>query len=315
MTNKRADIIQVDSGIYYLDPRSINSSNVSGVYLLVGDGVTLVETATTLVAPDILEAALEIGFQESDIRCAIVTHIHLDHAGGTGWLTRRLPHLRVYVHERGMKHLEDPSALIESARTVYGDLERIKAIHGEILPVPRENLFPVRNATLDIGVGHELQIIDAPGHAPHHLCVFDPESGCLFSGEALGHNHPEIGVLQPAVAPPGFNFEASKETIRKIRDLNPSTICFSQFGHRRDTSFVIDEAERQLQEYHDFVLARLKRGFRTEQIMDEIAELYLGKVLEAYPDVRKRHGEFLRSMLMSVVVGYEIYFRRSGKLS
>jgi glyoxylase-like metal-dependent hydrolase (beta-lactamase superfamily II) len=314
VTSGRAELVQIEDGIHYLDSRRVNATNVSGVYLLVGDGVTLVETATTLIAPDIVEAALQLGFQESDIRRAIVTHIHLDHAGGTGWLTSRLPHLGIYVHERGLRHLEDPSALIESARTVYGDLERIKAIHGEILPVPSENLFPVRDTTLDIGAGRQLQIIDAPGHASHHLCVFDPQSGCLFSGEAVGHNHPEIGVLQPAVAPPGFDFEASLQTIRRIRDLGPTTICFSQFGHRRDSSFVLDEAERQLQEYRDFVLARLQRGLSTEQIMDEIADLYLRDVLEAYPDVRKQHGEFLRSMLISVVVGYEIYFRRSGKL-
>jgi glyoxylase-like metal-dependent hydrolase (beta-lactamase superfamily II) len=315
MPLRRDALIRVGSHIYYLDSRRINSSNVSGVYLVIGDGITLVETATTPIAPYILEAALEIGFRESDIRRAIVTHIHLDHAGGTGWLVRRLPHLRVYVHERGRRHLEDPSALIDSARTVYGDLDRIRAIHGEILPVPGENLVPVTEAELDIGAGMNLAVVNAPGHASHHLCVFDPGSGCLFSGEALGHNHPEMGVLQPAVAPPGFDYDASKETIAKIRDLKPDTICFSQFGQRRDTSFVIEEVERQLDEYYEFILSKLTRGLDTQQIIDDVADLYLSKVPDVNPPAREDHAEFLRSMLMSIVVGYEIYFRRSGQLS
>jgi glyoxylase-like metal-dependent hydrolase (beta-lactamase superfamily II) len=315
VTIARDAVSQVESYVYYLDCRPINSSNVSGVYLVIGDGITIVETGTTLTAPYLLEAVRAIGFRESDIKRAIVTHIHLDHAGGTGWLVKHLPHMRVYVHERGLKHLEDPSALIESARTVYGDVDRIKAIHGEILPVARDHLVPVTDARLDIGAGIDLSIIDTPGHASHHLCVFDPGSGCLFSGEALGHNHPELSILQPAVAPPGFDLEASKETIGKLRDLNPSVICFSQFGQRRDASFVMEEAERQLEQYHDLILAKLKEGAGTRQIIGDIADLYLAQVPGVNARAREDHGEFLRSMLTSIVVGYEMYFRRSGKFS
>lgn len=315
MTIGSAELIQVGPGIHYLDSRRVNAGNVSGVYLLIGDGITLVETATTLMAPHIVEAAAAIGFQAADIKRAIVTHVHLDHAGGTGWLVNRLPELQVYVHERGLPHLHDPSRLIGSATAVYGGIDRITAIHGETLPVPMENLVPVTDAELDIGAGIELRILDAPGHASHHLCLFEPESGCLFSGEALGHNHPESGVLQPAVAPPGFDFEASVETIRKLQELHPRTICFSQFGQRSDASFVIQEAERQLQAYRRFILARLQQGLDTRRIVDDIEALYLGGAREAGPRERGDHSKFLRSMLTSIVVGYQTYFRRSRQLS
>jgi glyoxylase-like metal-dependent hydrolase (beta-lactamase superfamily II) len=220
----------------------------------------------------------------------------------------------VHVHERGLEHLHDPTRLIDSARAVYGGFDRVTAIHGDTLPVPRENLVPVTDADLDIGGGIHLRILDAPGHASHHLCVFEPDSGCLFSGEALGHNHPESGVLQPAVAPPGFDFEASKETIRKMRQLHPRTICFSQFGQRDDASFVIEEADRQLESYHHIILTRLKRGLDRQQIVDDIANLYLEGVLSADSPGSEKHDQFVRSMLMSIVVGYETYFRRSGQL-
>ena len=310
-----APLIQVGSRIYYLDSRRVNATNVSGVYLIIADGITLIETATTLIAPHILEAVLEIGFAEQEIRRAIVTHVHLDHSGGTGWLVERLPHLRVYVHERGLPHLRDPSRLIESASAVYGGSERVTAIHGETLPVPTENLVPVTDARLDIGDEIQLRILSAPGHASHHLCVFDPDSGSLFSGEALGHNHPESALLQPAVAPPGFDFEASKETIRRMRELEPRTICFSQFGQRQDAAFVIEEAERQLEVYHEFILSRLQQGLDTRQIVDEAVDLYLGSAQGVDSRTREQYDPFLRSMLVSIVLGYEAYFERSGQLS
>jgi glyoxylase-like metal-dependent hydrolase (beta-lactamase superfamily II) len=310
-----AQLIQVGSRVYYLDSRRVNATNVSGVYLIIADGITLIETATTLIAPHILEAVLEIGFAEEEIRRAVVTHVHLDHAGGTGWLVRRLPHLRVYVHERGLQHLHDPSRLIEGANAVYGGSERVTAIHGETLPVPRENLVPVTDARLDIGGEIELSILSAPGHASHHLGVFEPDSGSLFSGEALGHNLPESALLQPAVAPPGFDFEASKETIRKMRELEPRTICVSQFGQRQDAAFVIEEAERQLEVYHQFILTRLKQGLDTRQIVDEAVDLYLGSAQGVDPRTREQYDPFLRSMLGSIVLGYETYFRRSEQLS
>ena len=307
-------LIQVGPRIHYLDSRRVNSTNVSGVYLLIGDGITLIETATTLIAPRILEAAAELGFEEADIQRAIVTHVHLDHAGGTGWLVSRLPELRVYVHERGLRHLHDPSRLIGSASAVYGGADRVTAIHGETLPVPLENLVPVTDGELDVGAGMVLRILGAPGHASHHLCAFEPESGSLFSGEALGHNHPESGLLQPAVAPPGFDLEASRETIRRLRELDPRTICFSQFGQRGDACFVIEEAERQLEVYHRFILPRHEQGLETRRIADELADLLLGDAETAKPPGSEDHRGFLRSMLTSIVAGYQEYYRRSGRL-
>jgi glyoxylase-like metal-dependent hydrolase (beta-lactamase superfamily II) len=299
-------ISQFERNVYYLDSRKVNPYGVSGVYLLVGDGITLIETGTSLIVPNILEAVHEIGYQERDIKQAIVTHVHLDHAGGTGTLVSHLPDLQVYVHKRGLSHLRDPSRLIDSARAVYGNVSTIHAIHGEIVPVPDENLISVIDREIYIGSGMRLRIIDAPGHAPHHLCVYEEESGSLFSGEGLGHNYPESGMLHPAVAPPGFDFEESMKTIRKIHQLKPQSICFSQFGQRRDASYVLEESERQLKIYHDFILKRLRGGMASKEIIEEIIEDHSRDMGEF-----KVHG----SMLASLVSGYQIYFQRSGMVN
>ena len=289
--------------IYYLDTRRENEFGVSGVYLIVADGITLIETGTSKTVPDILSAVKALGFQESDIKNVIVTHIHLDHAGGAGLLVRRIPGLNVYVHETGLNHLHNPTKLIESAKLVYGDLETIFSIHGDILPVPRENLIPVRNVKIDIGADIELVIFDAPGHANHHLCILDPATGNLFSGEALGHYEPRTGKLTPAVAPPAFDFEKSIETIHRISALSPKLICFSQFGYRHDAKVAIAEALGQLQYYYDTILSELKKNITSDDIiLKMISSNFMGNHVD----------ELSQSMLVSIVVGYEVYFKRKN---
>jgi glyoxylase-like metal-dependent hydrolase (beta-lactamase superfamily II) len=215
--------------------------------------------------------------------------------------------MQVYVHERGAKHLADPSRLMRSAEMVYGDIETLLDIHGEILPVPGKNLTPVTGAKLDIGDGVRLDIFEAAGHAPHHICIFEPESGCLFSGEALGHYLPEVDMLTPAVAPPGFDLDASKETSRKIRSLNPRTICFSQFGQHRDATYVIEKSDRLLNEYAERILHALEQGLSTGEIIEGMLSHVSHEV-----GARQFSEQSVRGMLMSVVLGYHQYFQRIG---
>lgn len=303
-------LLQVEDTIYYIDALRLGSHSVSGIYLIVADGITLIEAGTTHTAPYIIESVRSLGFREGDVVRCINTHIHLDHACASGWLVRRMPQMRVYAHERGLKHLADPSRLLESAQTVYGDMETIIEIHGEVLPVPERNLVPITDAELDIGAGTRLQVFEGPGHAPHHICIFEPGTACMFSGEALGHYLPEFDVITPAVAPPGFDLEASIETVNKIRALNPRTICFSQFGQRRDPEYVYEEWERQMHSYGELILSELKRGMGTGEIMEMLFES-----LTRDPKTRQFSEHSLRGMLMSTVVGYHQYFQRTGDVS
>lgn len=298
---------KVDQYIYYIDPLRLGAHSVSGVYLILSDGVTLIETGTSTNIPHAIEAVRALGFRESDVRRAIVTHVHLDHSGGAGTLVQRLPDVRIHVHERGLRHLADPARLLQSAQMVYGDEETIAAIHGEVLPVPPGNLIAVTESKINVGGGIHLNVFGAAGHAPHHLCVFEPQSGCLFSGEALGHYHPDFGILLPAVAPPGFDLQASLDTIRRIGSLKPRTICFSQFGQHRDAAFVIEEAQRLLVDFAERIRAALEGGMGAGEIMEMMLEDLSGK-----PQARKFSEQSIRGMLMSIVLGYYQYFQRAG---
>ena len=302
MPNAGSVLTEVTPIIFYLDSRRVNEFGVSGVYLVMGDGITLIETGTALTAPDILKAAVDLGYRETDIRRAVVTHVHLDHSGATGWLARRLPDLTVYVHERGARHLEDPTKLINSAKMVYGDLDTIKTLHGDILPVPRDKIIPVINQTLKLDDRLTLKIFDAPGHAAHHLAIFEETSGSLFSGEALGHHYPETGSIHPAVAPPGFNLEDSLSTIDVMESLEPKIICFSQFGQHNDPVRVMETARGQLRHYHDVLLEQFRQG------LDVPGVISLMKRHPAHQD------PFSEAMLVSIATGYHLYFKKTGVL-
>ena len=215
--------------------------------------------------------------------------------------------MKVYVHTRGARHLSDPSKLIESAGMVYGNQKAVLDMHGEILPVPNENIIPLTENELDIGNGIRLTLFDAPGHASHHIGIFEPESGCLFSGEALGHYLPELDLLQPAVAPPGFSLQASLSTIKAFEGLHPKTICFSQYAVYHDPAFVIREAIGQLQFYHDMLLPYFRAGLDTKTMIQ--------KLINHFETERGTHEGLTDPMLTSIVTGYQIYFQRTYKSS
>ncbi len=295
-------LLKVTDGLYYFESRTVSPFAVSGVYLIVRSEVALIEAGTSISAPHLLEAIKGLGISLERVTTLIPTHVHLDHAGGAGWLIEKLPHLKVWVHHRGLKHLADPSRLIESAKVLYGTRENITRLHGEILPIPMDNLVGIEDGFIPLSGGPDLQALDTPGHAPHHLSIFDPVSKSLFCGESLGHYLPEYQLLYPAVAPPGFDLENSRATIENLRAVNPARICFSQFGWRDDPEWVFSEICRQLEFYAHLVKTGLDQGLDVEGILDRLKENLGSKGM--------KNPEESGEMLLSLVLGYKMYFER-----
>ena len=295
-------LLKVTDGLYYFESRTVSPFAVSGVYLIVRSEVALIEAGTSISAPRLLEAIEGLGISLERVTTLIPTHVHLDHAGGAGWLIEKLPHLKVWVHHRGLKHLADPSRLIESAKVLYGTRENITRLHGEILPIPMDNLVGIEDGFIPLSGGPDLQALDTPGHASHHLSIFDTVSKSLFCGESLGHYLPEYRLLYPAVAPPGFDLETNRATIEKLRAVNPARICFSQFGWRDDPGWVFSEICRQLEFYAHLIKTGLDQGLDVKGILDRLKES-LGSQGMKSPE---ESGE----MLLSLVLGYKMYFER-----
>ena len=136
----------------------------------------------------------------------VVTHIHLDHAGGVGDVARSFPEATVYVHPKGARHLADPTRLVDSAARVYGPL--LDSLYGRLDPTPAERIHVLEDGeTIPVSSNRALVAVDSPGHAKHHVALHDTLSGVLFAGDAVGVKLPDAGVLRPSTPPPDFDLD------------------------------------------------------------------------------------------------------------
>ncbi len=221
-------------GIHLVDTHYVRPQQ-AGAWLVVHKGrAAFVETNTTLAVPRLLDALDRLGLSRDAVDWVVVTHVHLDHAGGVGALLRELPQARLVVHPAGAKHLVDPSRLVAGATAVYGE-ERMAALFGEIAATPaRRLLAPADGHELDLG-GRTLRVLHTPGHAWHHIALHDPTSEGVFTGDVFGlayraSNTPRGPFLFPTTAPTQFDPGAMLASVRRIADLAPRRLYLTHYG-------------------------------------------------------------------------------------
>jgi glyoxylase-like metal-dependent hydrolase (beta-lactamase superfamily II) len=205
--------------------------HITSGYFVGAPHRAIVDIGGARSVPVWLDALASLDVRPADIAYIILTHIHLDHAGGTGQMLAHTPQARVVVHPRGARHLTDPSRLIAGARTVFG--EHLETYFGVPHPVPESRLLVVEDgAELDLGGGHRLRFIDAPGHARHQHMIRDPGAEALFTGDELGERLPDIAddYVMVDTAPNQFDPDAMLRSAERLRELRPEAILFSHFG-------------------------------------------------------------------------------------
>lgn len=212
---------------------------MAACYLLETDtAVAVVETGNNHSTGRILSVLANRGRRPEEVSHVIVTHVHLDHAGGTGSLMQELPNATLVVHPRGARHMIDPSRLEASARAVYGDEEYEKQ-HGALIGVPEERLRIMEDGgELQIGA-RNLQFIDTPGHARHHFCVWDEVSRGWFSGDTFGISYRELDTaagpfIFPTTTPIQFDPPALIDSIGRLMEREPENVYLTHFGRVRD---------------------------------------------------------------------------------
>jgi glyoxylase-like metal-dependent hydrolase (beta-lactamase superfamily II) len=235
--------------VFQIDTRMAGYDGITAGYLIRGDRPCLVETGTAPSAPVVRDAMASLGVGPSDLATVVVTHIHLDHAGGTGDIAKMFPDAEVVVHERGARHLADPGRLMDSARRVYGS--ELDELFGTLLPTPAGRIRTVEETgSIDLGGGRQLASHYSPGHAKHHVGLLDSVSGDLYVGDAAGVYIPETADLRAATPPPDFDLETALGSLRKFEALRPSRLLFSHFG---PVDAVAETLERSAEELHVWV--------------------------------------------------------------
>lgn len=249
-----AHIEHLDRDLVLIDTHYNNTPQAIGVFLLTGERPALIETGPAARVETLLDGIRAAGLRPEDLRAVAVTHIHMDHAGATGTLVARYPHLDVYVHPVGAPHLADPSRLLASAARLYGDT--MGPLFGEVLPVPADRIHTLEDGAEVVLGSRRLRALDTPGHARHHLVFFDETSGDLFTGDGAGVALPGSRYVRPPTPPPELDVPIWEATIERLRALRARRLLLTHFGPHT---------------WADDLLAQLRERLRAAVALVEIA--------------------------------------------
>ncbi|MEU6040131.1 MBL fold metallo-hydrolase [Actinomadura sp. NPDC047616] len=245
-------ITPLGGDVYEIDTRMAGYAGITAGYLILSDRPCLVEPGTAGSAPVVRRALDELGVGPSDLATVVVTHIHLDHAGGVGDIAKMYPDAEVVVHEKGARHLASPERLMRSARMVYGD--RLDTLFGELKPTDAERIRAVEDTgVIDLGGGRRLESHYSPGHAKHHVGLIDSQTGDLYVGDAAGVYIPETKDVRPATPPPDFDLDTALASLRKFQALGPQRLLFAHYGPVSDVTETLERSAEELRVWVDTV--------------------------------------------------------------
>ncbi|MHB1596907.1 MAG: MBL fold metallo-hydrolase [Streptosporangiaceae bacterium] len=257
--------------VYQIDTRMAGYDGITAGYLIRADRPCLVETGTAPSAPVVRDALASLGVGPDDLATVVVTHIHLDHAGGVGDIAELYPNAEIVVHERGARHLADPSRLMASARMVYGD--ELDELFGELAPTPAERIRAVeQTGVVDLGGGRRLDSHYSPGHAKHHVGLLDSVSGDLYVGDAAGIYIPETGDQRPATPPPDFDLGIALNSLRIFSDLRPTRLLFSHYGPVAEVDRALERSGEELRLWVEETRRAHRSGLDLDHAVAMVAE-------------------------------------------
>ena len=263
---------EIEPGVFLLDHHFRGSPGVIASYLIAdGDALTLIETGPASTLDTLLAGIRQAGFDPRQIERVIVTHIHLDHAGGAGALLRLLPRAQFYVHPVGAPHMIDPARLMASATRIYGDL--MVPLWGEMLPVPEARVRILGDRDKVMTGGRTLVAYDTPGHANHHLALHDPDTGSVFTGDVAGVRLQGTRHVRPPTPPPEFAPDAWQRSIATIRSLAPARLYLTHFGAHDDPLWHLDEILARTWFWAGWIGSRLAQGSDPESITEALRQV------------------------------------------
>ncbi len=230
--------LDLGSGIYAVDT-GFQREQFDAAYLMVHGGrAAFIDTGTNHAVPRLLASLQALGLQPSAVDWVIPTHVHLDHAGGVGLLLQQLPQARVLVHPRGARHLIHPEALWQGATAVYGEAEMARS-YGQLVAVPAQRVVTSSDGMTVELADRPLLLIDTPGHARHHHCVWDAATQGWFTGDTFGLSYREFDTAQgawilPSSTPVRFEPVALRASIERLLSHRPACIYLTHFGRVGD---------------------------------------------------------------------------------
>jgi glyoxylase-like metal-dependent hydrolase (beta-lactamase superfamily II) len=276
------NIHTIDTG--FVRPR------LDAAYLIIENGRgAFIDCGTNHALPYLLQVLQDVGLTPAQVDWLIVTHVHLDHAGGAGQLMAHLPNARLVVHPRGARHMIAPDQLWAGASAVYGEAV-MEATYGRLRPVPAGRVVEATDGHVVKLAGRSLLCLDTPGHARHHICIYDEQAGICFTGDVFGLSYREFDTDQgafvlPTTSPVQFDPNALHASINRLVALKPSALYLTHYGR-------VTEVEKLAANLHEQIdaMTTIAQAARTQEtsaaqrhvrMMEALTDLYASR-LEAH---------------------------------
>lgn len=261
-------ILAVDSGY--------GGAGIAAIHLIIHQGrAAIVDAGTNASAPRVLAALAAAGIAPENVEWVMLTHIHLDHAGGAGSLMCAFPNARLLVHPRGVRHMIDPAQLSAATAAVYG-ADRAFKLYGRLAPVPAERIVEATDGLKVELAGRRFLILETPGHAKHHVCIWDEKARAFFTGDTFGLSYRQLDVdgrpsIFPTTTPTQFDPDALHASIDRLLSFDPEAMYLTHYSRVTDVQRLAADLHRLVSTH--VAVAEAARGYGVSRHVEILAGL------------------------------------------
>ncbi|MEM2912343.1 MAG: MBL fold metallo-hydrolase [Candidatus Bathyarchaeia archaeon] len=260
---------KIGDNLYLIDVEAGGIRNFIASYVLIGEQIAIVETGPASSVPNLLNGLEELDVKPEDVAYIAVTHVHIDHGGGVGTLLKTLLKAKVIVHQRGAAHLVNPDRLWQQSKMVLGE---IAEIYGKPEPVSQERIIAASDGmNFKIGDNTAIKVVETLGHAPHHICYYEPLSRGIFTGDAAGVYLGEIDVIVPTTPPP-FRLDMALASLDKLANLKPKVLYYTHFGAADNALEKLKKYAERLKLWAKIARQAIENGENFEAVREKIFE-------------------------------------------
>lgn len=295
-------------GIYAVDTEYVRPGLAAAHIVEHRGRAAFIDVGTTHSVPYLLEALDRLGIAPSAVDLVLLTHVHLDHAGGAGALMQALPNAKAVLHPRGAPHLIDPAKLVAGTRVVYGD-EQFERLYGDIVPIAAERVMTTQDGDRVELAGRRFELIHTPGHALHHQCIVDLDHAAIFTGDTFGLSYRELDTAQgafivPTTTPTQFDPDQLIASIDRIAGYRPAAAYLMHYSRVTDIPKLADDLRAQVRQFVQIARRNADRPDPKGAIKEEMQELWRG--------LARKHGVQLSDERIDALLGDDAELNAQG---